>query len=409
MPPSSQDCRKFAAQNSRKMATVKSEIGKPKKDGLRKVSIIICHAGGRKRIPTNIYFEASDITRSGNIGNKEKKHLIDDIIDKYRNRIYKVEVEYTGIALTVDELVAKITAKKDSDLDFFAFAEDWIERAHLIYKDGHRATLNSLEKFLGRRKLSFSEITYDFLTRYCDSLSGMQRAPSKHLGNIRQLFKEARLTYNTETQTLIPNQPFERFKVPKDRPKNKERDIDVATLRKIIAYKGTGLRGFARDCYVLSFFLIGMNSADMYDARDIRDGKICYKRQKTRTRRDDEAYIEVTILDEIKPLVKKYRGNSRVFSFYSKYVSSENFNKALNNGLKKLCDTLGIRKIEFYSARHSWATIARNELGIDKGTVSDALNHIDDDMAITDRYIKRDFKNINDANRKVADYVLGEK
>ena len=409
MPPSSQDCRKFAAQNSRKMATVKSEIGKPKKDGLRKVSIIICHAGGRKRIPTNIYLEASDITRSGNIGNKEKKHLIDDIIDKYRNRIYKVEMEYTGIALTVDELVAKITAKKDSDLDFFAFAEDWIERSHLIYKDGHRATLNSLEKFLGRRKLSFSEITYDFLTRYCDSLSGMQRAPSKHLGNIRQLFKEARLTYNTETQTLIPNQPFERFKVPKDRPKNKERDIDVATLRKIIAYKGTGLIGFARDCYVLSFFLIGMNSADMYDARDIRDGKICYKRQKTRTRRDDEAYIEVTILDEIKPLVKKYRGNSRVFSFYSKYVSSENFNKALNNGLKKLCDTIGIRKIEFYSARHSWATIARNELGIDKGTVSDALNHIDDDMAITDRYIKRDFKNINDANRKVADYVLGEK
>ena len=149
-------------------------------------------------------------------------------------------MEYTGIALTVDELVAKITAKKDSDLDFFAFAEDWIERSHLIYKDGHRATLNSLEKFLGRRKLSFSEITYDFLTRYCDSLSGMQRAPSKHLGNIRQLFKEARLTYNTETQTLIPNQPFERFKVPKDRPKNKERDIDVATIRKIIAYKGTG-------------------------------------------------------------------------------------------------------------------------------------------------------------------------
>ena len=64
-------------------------------------------------------------------------------------------------------------------------------------------------------------------------------------------------------------------------------------------------------------------------------------------------------------------------------------------------------KVDFYSARHSWATIARNELGIDKGTVSDALNHIDEDMAITDRYIKRDFANINKANRKVADYVLG--
>lgn len=406
MPLSCQDCRKFAAQIFKEMATVKSEIGKPKKDGLRKVSIIICHSGGRKRIPTNIYLEASDITRSGNIGNKDKKHLIDDIIDKYRNRIYNVELEYTGIALSVDDLVSKITAKKDNELDFFTFAEEWIERSKLKYKEGHRATLNSLEKFIGRRNLPFSEITYDFLTRYCNSLDGMQRAPSKHLGNIRQIFKEARLTYNTETQTLIPNSPFERFKVPKDKPKNKERDIDVETLRKIIGYHGTGLAGFARDCYVLSFFLIGMNSADMYDARTFKDGKICYNRKKTRTRRDDEAYIEVEVIDEIKPLVKKYRGNSRVFSFSSKYVSENNFNKAINNGLKKVCTALGIRKVEFYSARHSWATIARNDLGIDKGTISDALNHIDDNMAITDRYIKRDFSNINIANRKVADYVF---
>ena len=407
MPLICQVCRKFAAQNSKEMATVKSEIGKPKKDGLRKVSIIICHAGGRKRIPTNIYLNPDDITRSGNIGNRDKKHLIDDIIDKYRNRIYKIETEYTGIALSVEELVCKITAKKSNELDFFTFSEEWISRSKLKYTDGHRATLNSLEKFIGRRKLPFSEITYDFLTRYCNSLSGQQRAPSKHLGNIRQLFKEARLTYNTEEQTLIPNQPFERFKVPRDKPRNKERDINVDLLRKIIGYQGTGLAGLARDCYILSFFLIGMNSADMYDAKVLKDGKICYKRQKTRTRRDDEAYIEVTVIDEIKPLVKKYRGSSRVFSFSTKYVSEHNFNKAINNGLKKVCKDLGVPKVDFYSARHSWATIARNELGIDKGTVSDALNHIDEDMAITDRYIKRDFANINKANRKVADYVLG--
>ena len=393
----------------KKMATLKSEIGKPKKDGQRKVNIIVCHAGGRKRIPTNIYLAPEDLTRTGNICNKKKKHLIDDLIDTYRDRIYEAETEMTGIKMDVDKLVSMIVGQKKGDIDFFRFSEEWIEKSSLKYKDGHRATLNSLENFLGRRTLPFSDITYSFLTDYCHSLDGMQRAPSKHLGNIRQLFKEARLTYNTETETLIPNNPFERFKVPKDRPANKERDIDVATLRKIIGYQGTGLRGFARDCYVLSFFLIGMNSADMYEARELKDGKICYNRQKTRTRRDDEAYIEITVLDEIKPLVKKYRGKSRVFCFYNRYVSAHNFNKAINNGLKKVCADLGIRKIDFYSARHSWATIARNDIGIDKGTISDALNHIDDDMAITDRYIKRDFSNINKANRKVAKYVLSKK
>ena len=410
MPPILPRCRKIAALKPKEMATVKYEIGKPKKDGLRKVNIIVCHAGGRKRIPTNIYLSSLDITRSGNISNRDKRHLIDDIIETYRNRIYENEREYSGVSLTVDELVDKIRGKKDKqEPDFFAFSEEWISRSKLKYLDGHRATLNSLEKFIGKRKLPFSEITYDFLTRYCNSLSGMQRAPSKHLGNIRQLFKEARLTYNTETQTIIPNQPFERFKVPKDRAANKERDIDVDFLRKIIDYHGTGLAGFARDCYVLSFFLIGMNSADMYDARKLKGGKICYNRMKTKTRRDDEAYIEVEVIDEILPLLKKYKGENRVFNFCQKYTSAYNFNRALNHGLNKVCDILGERKINFYSARHSWATIARNSLGIDKGTISDALNHIDESMDITDRYIKKDFSNINKANRKVADYVLDNK
>lgn len=409
MPLSIRIAANLPRKNLIKMATVNYEIGKPKKDGLRKVNIIICHACGRKRIPTNIYLDPEDLTKTGNISNKTKKHLIDDLIVTYRNRIYEAETETTGRKLTVDELVSRIVVDKKSDLDFFQFAEEWISNSKLKYLDGHRATLNSLENYLKKRELAFSDITYDFLTKYCSSLSGMQRAPSKHLGNIRQLFKEARLTYNNETETRIPNNPFERFKVPKDRPANKERDIDVAMLRRIIAYHGTGLRGLARDCYLLSFFLMGMNSADMYAAKDFTDGVIRYNRQKTMTRRDDEAYIEVAVIDEIMPLVRKYGDKSRVFNFHRKYVSAHNFNKAINNGLKKMCDDLGIKKIDFYSARHSWATIARNDLGIDKGTVSDALNHIDEDMAITDRYIKRDFTNINKANRKVADYVLEKK
>lgn len=391
------------------MATVKSEIGKPKQDGNRKVSIIICHAGGRKRIPTSIYLTAEDITRSGNICNRKKKHIIDDLIERYRDRIYDAETELTGTRYDVERLVSLITSSNEGDLDFFTFAEEWISRSRLKYTDGHRATLNSLEKFIGKRRLPFSDITYDFLTRYCNSLSGLQRAPSKHLGNIRQLFKEARLTYNTEQKTLIPHQPFERFKVPKDRPANKERDIDVTLLRRIIGYKGRGLSQMARDCYLLSFFLMGMNSADLYAATDIRDGIIRYKRQKTRTRRDDEAYIEVKVIEEIKPLVAKYRGHGHVFSFHTKYVSAHNFNKAINNGLKTMFKDLGVPKMDFYSARHTWATIARNDLGIDKGTISDALNHIDEDMAITDRYIRRDFTVINKANEKVAKYVFGKK
>lgn len=87
------------------------------------------------------------------------------------------------------------------------------------------------------------------------------------------------------------------------------------------------------------------------------------------------------------------------------------FDISLNHGLslvdkalaqdKTLADYLP-EHITFYSARHSWATIARSSrLNIDKYTVHEGLNHVDDAMKITDIYIDRDYTNIWNANAKV--------
>jgi integrase len=65
-----------------------------------------------------------------------------------------------------------------------------------------------------------------------------------------------------------------------------------------------------------------------------------------------------------------------------------------------------LQNFSFYSARHSWATIAHNDLRIDKWTVHEGLNHVDNATKITDVYIKRDFTRINEANFKVIEYVL---
>ena len=63
--------------------------------------------------------------------------------------------------------------------------------------------------------------------------------------------------------------------------------------------------------------------------------------------------------------------------------------------------------MEYYAARHSWATLAVNKVGIDKYTVHSALNHIDEAMKVTDIYIERDFEPENEANRLVMEYVFG--
>ena len=89
------------------------------------------------------------------------------------------------------------------------------------------------------------------------------------------------------------------------------------------------------------------------------------------------------------------------------YVDEKGFNKAINYGLKEIGRLLEIDDLEYYAARHSWATIALNKVGIDKYTVHAALNHVDETMRVTDIYIERDFVNENRANAKVVKYVFG--
>jgi integrase len=109
-------------------------------------------------------------------------------------------------------------------------------------------------------------------------------------------------------------------------------------------------------------------------------------------------------------LIEKYRDSTgkRIFNFYKYYSNEKIFNKAINYGLKEIGTLLGIDDLEYYAARHSWATIALNKVGIDKYTVHAALNHVDESMRVTDIYIERDFVNENKANDKVVKYVFGK-
>ena len=96
----------------------------------------------------------------------------------------------------------------------------------------------------------------------------------------------------------------------------------------------------------------------------------------------------------------------RVFRFYQMYADQSTFNAALNKGLKTVGEKVGIPDLKFYAARHSWATIARNDLKTDKSTIDEALNHIDKRLSVTDLYIKKDFSIINEVNKSVLDYVF---
>lgn len=386
------------------MATITYELGKPKLDKSRKVSIVVSHKGQRRRIPTNIVLTDSDVSRSGKISSQKIQKAIDDKINLLKDKLYDLEIDLLGKDVDIDWIFSHIT-KESETLDFFEYAEKWIERSTNKGKKNYSIMLNSLERFNQCRKLPFSLIDYSFLNRYKDYLDGHPRAQSLYLGNIRHLFNEAIKEYNTDDKKVITNNPFEKFSIPKDIPNTKNRVISEENLVKVFKFKGTRRIGMARDCYIMSFCLMGMNSVDMYECTQYKNGVLAYDRAKTRDKRADNAHIEIEVPDVIKPLFKKYKGTSRVFDFYIKYSNSGSFNKHINKGLHYIADELGIPRFDFYSARHTWASIARNKLGIDKYTIHEALNHVSD-LDITDIYIQKDYTNINKANAKVVDYLI---
>lgn len=385
------------------MATITYKIEEPKKDKTRKVSITLSHKGIRKRIHTNITIKECDLTKQGKIKSDSLKRNIEDTVNTLKNRLYEIETSLGNKDADIEWIYSQLTGNVKT-LDFFEYTRKWVEKSNNKGKGNYSIMLNSLYRFLKSDTLSFSDINYNLLNNYKDYLTGHPRAQSLYLGCMRHIFNEAIREYNMDDNKVITNNPFNSFIIPKSASMTKNRIISDDNLIKLFNFHGTRRVGMARDCYILSFCLIGMNSVDLYECTSYSNGILAYDRAKTRDKRTDNAHIEIIVPNIIKPLFDKYKGDSRVFDFYKKYSNAANFNKHINKGLHIIADTLGIPYFDFYSARHTWASIARNRLGIDKYTIHEALNHVSD-MSITDIYIQKDYTNINKANEKVIAYI----
>lgn len=403
------------------MAVFNEELQKAKMDGSRKVMIRMVHKRESRRIPTSIIVDAKSVTKSGKIKDQSVMDEIEDLLMYYRKKCNKLSLSIDS--MSINDLYDYLTKKEQAEerIDFLAFFRKYMEDNK--EKKGirnYRTAYNNLCAFVNRPTFWIDELNYDFLKRYEAYINGA-RAVSLYIGSIRAVFMEAQEQYNDEDRGIIriPYSPFRKYKVPKQNVAEK-RAVDASYIKAIydLPYQvdedGNILenrRNLAKDMFILSFMLIGMNSVDLYRCDNYKDGCIIYNRSKTKDRRSDKAEIHVEIQKVCNPIFQRYRDErgKRVFDFYTRYANEAGFNRGINIGLKEIVKEIGFSgNIEFYAARHSWATIARNDLGIDKATVHEALNHVDGSYSVTDLYIKKDFSAINKANKKVLDYVFSK-
>lgn len=422
------------------MLTINAEVVKTKRQSNECFTIRLRFTLDRrmKRLSTSLFATQKDLTKDFKI--KSSSHLkakVERLIRDYQEKCSQLQVELNNY--TIEDIMDYLDGEhqKQQTIDFIKFSREWIASATIKGAPNYTTAINALVRFVGKEELDINLITLDFLEQFKAFLIGERDARTKklmqqgkrvtsnrtlslYLVSIKKLFNEAKRKYNKKDKNLIliPNSPFEDFKIPKQEATRK-RAIPADIIKKVWklpykdmkkGYKSTCRYNLAKDCFMLSFCLMGINSADLYNATEIRGNTIIYNRTKTKARRLDGAKMMVDIPKIVQPLIDKYKDSTgkRLFNFYQYYGDEKTFNKAINSGLKEIGSILEVDDLEYYAARHSWATIALNKVGIDKYIVHAALNHIDDSMKVTDIYIERDFVNENKANAKVVKYVFGK-
>lgn len=279
---------------------------------------------------------------------------------------------------------------------FLKFAETKKESTRIVYMN----TYKRMHQFCADLdKLTFEDITREWLTAYDTYLS--ETSPSRNARNVH--FRNIRAVFNEAIDDGVTKAyPFRRFKI---RPvATMKRSFSVEQLRELFNAPTDEHTEKALDIFRLIFLLIGINIIDLCKLRTINNGRVEFYRSKT------NRLYSIKVEPEAMEIINKYKGTEHLIDILDQHKNHRSYTGILNKTLKEV-GTLANDKnskpvfpqLTTYWARHSWATIAAS-LEIPKETIAAALGH--GGNTVTDIYIDFDRKKVDEANRRVIDWVL---
>ena len=250
-----------------------------------------------------------------------------------------------------------------------------------------------LEYDSGIKTKTFEDINKDWLNGFDSFLmksSPSQNSRSIHFRNIRAVFNDAM------DNDITTNYPFRVFKIKS--VETQKRSLTIDQLRTLFNTHVSGIEQRALDMFKLSFFLIGINIADLCVLSEIdADGRINYRRKKTKK------LYSIKVEEEAMEIISRYRGAKYLLNILDIYKNAHTFTVFFDKVLKRIGD---FTELTSYWARHTWATIA-SEIDIPEDVISRALGHsFSTGASVTQVYINFNRAKVDSANRQVIDYVL---
>ncbi|WP_321330971.1 phage integrase SAM-like domain-containing protein [uncultured Bacteroides sp.] len=266
------------------------------------------------------------------------------------------------------------------------------------------SSIRRLNGFVKRETLTFEELTPELLKKYELYLyaEGCKRnSVSLYMRMLRSICNQA----VRRLQVNLISGLFDEVFTGTDSSEKRAASPSVIKRLSEAELADSSPLVFARDLFLLSFFLRGIPFVDLAHLRksDVRMGVLRYRRSKT------NRLLTVALEPCAQALFKKY-ASSTIDSPYllpiivhpgrDEYLQYQSALRLYNKRLSRLSAKLKLREpLTSYVARHSWATAAYRE-GIPVAVISESLGHASE--KVTYNYLAS-FENrtLRNANRKV--------
>lgn len=358
------------------------------KEGTYPVKIKVYFQGKPKYYPTGICMSTKEELEEV-LESKSKKNIeIQDIIGKELSRILKnvdILVERgtfsfsnlnnmlgKNIGGTLNEMISAKIKELENEEKFGTSA---------FYK----GTLSLLKRYM-KHDVPIKEVTVEWL-------NGLEKFILKTANQttVAMNMRNIRATMNIAKQVGVIREsdyPFGRGKYQIKEGSGKKKALNKKQLKAIAEYSdGSMTTEFYRDLWLFIYFCNGLNVADLISLKfsDIQNGEISFIRKKTKDRTRDVKRIYAAITPEMYSIINKWGNDPKksvyIFPFLKPGDSAwehekkkKNLTKLINKRMKMIGEKLNLGKITTYVARHTYATVLRNE-GVPISIISPMLGH----------------------------------
>lgn len=357
------------------------------KEGTYPIKIKVYYQRKPKYYSVGICMSKDEWDKLPNSRSSEGRFIQGEIEKEFSRILKNVEFLVENGTFSFDRLNARLGKNIGGTLNEMleATIKELKDNEKFGFMGSYKTTLSTIKRFK-KNEVQFRDITVEWLReyeRFCLKTMN-QTSLAINLRNIRTTMNVAKAA----GMIREADYPFGRGKYQIKEGVGKKKALNKKQLKAIANYSdGNKFTEFYRDLWLFIYFCNGINVADLINLKfsDIQNGEISFIREKTKDRTRDAKRIYAPITPEMQSIIEKWGNNPRksiyIFPFmkagddaWEHEKKKKNLTKHINDRMKVIGEKLNIGKITTYVARHTYATVLRNE-GVPVSIISPMLGH----------------------------------